>query len=357
MRTLQTAASRLWRPLLACLLLVSLAACRQQAPEPAAPDPAAAGGTTAPAAADPLPSWRDGATKQAILDYVGAATTEGGPGHVPPEARFAIFDNDGTLWAEQPIVQLEFVATRIAELASQQPEVATLPAVKALQAKDLAFFHGKDGEKHVVELLSLVSAGMSPQDHAAQVQAFFASARHPTLGVPYRQTTYQPMIELLQYLRANGFQTWIVSGGGIDFMRPWAQSVYGIPPWQVIGSQIEVTYNDADGPPRFDREPEVFFVDDKAGKPVGILRHIGREPAIAFGNSDGDFEMLEYVTAGDGPDLGLIVHHTDATREWAYDRNSRIGTLARALDAAPEEGWLLIDMARDWKVIYPFEQP
>jgi phosphoserine phosphatase len=162
---------------------------------------------------------------------------------------------------------------------------------------------------------------------------------------------------VLDYLRANDFQTWIVSGGGIDFMRPWAEEVYGIPPWQVVGSQIEVTYNDADGPPRFDREPEVFFVDDKAGKPVGILRHIGREPVIAFGNSDGDYEMLDYVTHGDGPDLGLIVHHTDAVREWAYDRDSHIGTLARALDAAPAEGWLLIDMAKDWKVIYPFEKP
>ncbi len=185
---------------------------------------------------------------------------------------------------------------------------------------------------------------------------WLATARHPKFDRPYTDLVFQPMLEVLDYLRANDFQTWIVSGGGIDFMRPWTEAVYGIPPWQVVGSQIDVTYNDEDGPPRFDRSAGIFFIDDKAGKPVGILRHIGREPVIAFGNSDGDYQMLEYVTAGDGPDLGLIVHHTDAVREYAYDRDSHVGTLARALDAAPAEGWQVIDMAKDWKVIYPFEK-
>lgn len=305
---------------------------------------------------DPLPSWNDGASKAAIIDFVTAATTEGGPGYIAPGDRIATFDNDGTLWSEQPMYfQGMFVNDRIRELAADHPEWASEMPFKAVLDGDTAAL-GAAGEQGLVELLAVTHAGMTQQEFQGEVKDWLATARHPRFDRPYTELVYQPMLEVIDYLRVNGFQTWIVSGGGIDFMRPWAEAVYGIPPWQVVGSQIAVTYNDADGPPRFDREPEVFFVDDKAGKPVGILRHIGREPVIAFGNSDGDYQMLEYVTAGDGPDLGLIVHHTDAVREWAYDRDSHIGTLARALDAAPEEGWQVIDMARDWKVVYPFEK-
>jgi phosphoserine phosphatase len=314
--------------------------------------------TASPALAqdDPLPSWNDGPTKQAILDFVAAATTEGGPGFIGPGDRIATFDNDGTLWSEQPMYfQGMFVNDRIKAMAAEHPEWASEMPFKAVLDGDMAAL-GAAGEKGLVELVAATHSGMTQDEFEADVRDWLATARHPRFDRPYTDLVYQPMLEVLEHLRANGFSTWIVSGGGIDFMRPWAEAAYGIPPWQVIGSQIEVSYDDAAEPPRFDREPEVFFVDDKAGKPVGILRHIGREPAIAFGNSDGDYEMLEYVTAGDGPDLGLIVHHTDGTREWAYDRDSRIGTLARALDAAPEEGWLVIDMAKDWKVIYPFEK-
>ncbi len=312
--------------------------------------------TPAFAQEDPLPSWNDGPTKQAILDFVAAATTEGGPDWIAPGDRIATFDNDGTLWSEQPMYfQGMFINDRIKEMAADHPEWASEMPYKAVLEGDTAAL-GAAGEQGLVALLSATHSGMTNDEFQAEVKDWIATARHPRFDRPYTDLVYQPMLEVLDYLRANDFQTWIVSGGGIDFMRPWAEEVYGIPPWQVVGSQIEVTYNDADGPPRFDREPEVFFVDDKAGKPVGILRHIGREPVIAFGNSDGDYEMLDYVTHGDGPDLGLIVHHTDAVREWAYDRDSHIGTLARALDAAPAEGWLLIDMAKDWKVIYPFEK-
>ncbi len=312
--------------------------------------------TPAFAQEDPLPSWNDGPTKQAILDFVAAATTEGGPDWIAPGDRIATFDNDGTLWSEQPMYfQGMFINDRIKEMAADHPEWASEMPYKAVLEGDTAAL-GAAGEQGLVALLSATHSGMTNDEFQAEVKDWIATARHPRFDRPYTDLVYQPMLEVLDYLRANDFQTWIVSGGGIDFMRPWAEEVYGIPPWQVVGSQIEVTYNDEGGEPRFDREPKVFFVDDKAGKPVGILRHIGREPVIAFGNSDGDYEMLDYVTHGDGPDLGLIVHHTDAVREWAYDRDSHIGTLARALDAAPAEGWLLIDMAKDWKVIYPFEK-
>lgn len=304
---------------------------------------------------DPLPSWNDGPRKQAILAFVSAATTEGGPGFVAPGDRIAVFDNDGTLWSEQPAYfQLMFALDRIRAMAPEHPEWATTMPFKAVLDGDTAAL-AASGEKGIAEILAVTHAGMTEDAFAADVREWLATARHPRFDRPYSELVFEPMLEVLSYLRANGFQTWIVSGGTIGFMRVFAEEVYGIPPWQVVGSELGVSYEDKDGPPRFLREPKVDFVDDGAGKPVGILRAIGREPVIAFGNSDGDFEMLEYVTAGDGPDLGLIVHHTDASREWAYDRDSRIGTLSRALDAAPAEGWQVIDMATDWKVIYPFE--
>jgi phosphoserine phosphatase len=304
---------------------------------------------------DPLPSWNDSASKQAIVDFVTAATAEGGPGFIAPEDRIATFDNDGTLWSEQPMYfQGMFAFDRIKEMAPDHPEWATTMPFKAVIDGDMAAL-GAAGEKGLLEIVATTHAGMNEQIFETEVTDWIASARHPRFDKPYTDLVFQPMLEVLDYLRANDFQTWIVSGGGIDFMRPWTDDIYGIPPQQVVGSQIEVTYDDKDGAPHFNREPKIFFIDDKAGKPVGILRHIGKRPVIAFGNSDGDFEMLEYATHGDGPDLGLIVHHTDAKREWAYDRDSKIGTLSRALDAAPAEGWQLIDMAKDWKVIYPFE--
>lgn len=306
---------------------------------------------------DPLPSWNASPARQALVDFVTAATTEGGPGFVAPEDRIATFDNDGTLWSEQPMYfQGMFAFDRIREMAKDHPEWATTMPFKAVLDGDVKALAAA-GEKGLMEILATTHAGMTQDEFMAEVTDWMATARHPRFDKPYDALVFQPMLEALDYLRDNGFETWIVSGGGIDFMRAWTEETYGIPPQRVIGSQIEVTYDDEDGEPRFNREPKVFFIDDKAGKPVGILRHIGKRPVIAFGNSDGDYEMLEYTTAGDGPDLGLIVHHTDAKREWAYDRDSQIGTLARALDAAPAEGWVVIDMAKDWNVIYPFEKP
>lgn len=305
---------------------------------------------------DPLPSWNDGASKQAIIDFVTAATTEGGPGYIAPGDRIATFDNDGTLWSEQPMYFQGFFAfDRIREMAADHPDWATEMPYKAVIDGDMAAL-ATTGEKGLMEILAATHAGMTEEAFEDEVTEWIATAKHPRFDKPFTDLVFQPMLEVLDYLRANDFKTWIVSGGGIDFMRTWTEEAYGIPPWQVIGSQIDVTYDDKDGTPRFDREPGLFFNDDKAGKPVGILRHIGKRPVIAFGNSDGDFEMLEYTTDGDGPDLGLIVHHTDATREWAYDRDSHIGTLSRALDAAPDEGWVVIDMAKDWNTIYPFEK-
>ena len=316
----------------------------------------AALGAFAASAADPLPSWNETGPKQAIIRFVDAVTKEGSADFVPVPERVATFDNDGTLWSEQPMYfQLAFALDRVNALAAQHPEWTRRQPFKGILEGDMQAVVAA-GEKGLLEVIAATHVGNTTEEFEKIVTDWIATAKHPKFDRPYTDLVFQPMLEVLDYLRDNGFQTWIVSGGGIDFMRPWAEQVYGIPPWQVIGSQIEVTYDDKDGPPRFDREPEIFFVDDHAGKPVGILRHIGREPAIAFGNSDGDYEMLEYVTHGAGPDLGLIVHHTDATREWAYDRDSRVGTLARALDAAPEEGWIVIDMAKDWARIYPFEE-
>ncbi len=309
------------------------------------------------AAQDPLPAWNDGPTKQAIIGFVTAATTEGGPGYIAPGDRIATFDNDGTLWSEQPLYfQGLFAIDTIRAMAPDHPEWATEMPYKAVLEGDMAAL-AQEGEEGLTRIIGATHAGMTNDEFQAMVSDWIATARHPTLQRPYTDLVFQPMLEVLDYLRDNDFQTWIVSGGGAEFMRPWAEAVYGIPPWQVIGSQIAVAYEDEGGAPRFRRLPEVAFIDDKAGKPVGILRQIGRRPVIAFGNSDGDFQMLEYTTAGDGPDLALIVHHTDAIREFAYDRESHVGRLDRALDEAPERGWQVIDMARDWNVVYPFQPP
>jgi hypothetical protein len=307
-------------------------------------------------AADPLPSWNDTVSKEAVLSFVEKVTTEGSPDFVPSAERIATFDNDGTLWCEQPMYfQLLFALDRIKTLAPQHPEWKSHePFASLLEGNVKAALAG--GEKAIAEIVMATHAGMTTEEFEKIAAAWIATARHPTKGRLYTEMVYQPMLELLAYLRARGFKTFIVSGGGIEFMRPWTERVYGIPPEQVVGSSIKTQYEVREGKPVLVRLPELNFIDDKAGKPVGIHSHIGRRPLMAFGNSDGDLQMLEWTTAGKGPRFGLLVHHTDADREWAYDRDSHIGHLDKALDEASRRGWLVVDMKNDWKVIYPNER-
>lgn len=308
--------------------------------------------TAAALAADPLPSWNDGAAKSAIVGFVGKVTKEGSSEYVPATERIATFDNDGTLWPEQPMYfQLIFALDRIKALAPQHPEWNTQEPFATILKGDVKAALSQ-GEHAAIELVMATHAGMTTQQFEAIVKDWLATARHPTTKRPYTKMVYQPMLELLTYLRDNGFKTFIVSGGGIEFMRPWTQAVYGIPPEQVIGSSIKTQFELREGKPVLVRLPKINFVDDKAGKPVGINEHIGRRPIAAFGNSDGDLQMLQWVTSGPGVRLGLLVHHTDAEREWAYDRKSSFGRLDRALDLAPSNGWTVVDMKRDWKVVY-----
>jgi hypothetical protein len=307
-------------------------------------------------AADPLPSWNDGATKQAIVAFVTKVTTEGGPDFVPVADRIATFDNDGTLWSEQPFYfQLAFALDRVKTLAPQHPDWKDKQPFKAVLEGNLKEVMA-GGERSLVEIMMATHASMTTEEFEKIVQHWVATARHPRFKRPYTELVFQPMLELLTFLRANGFRTYIVSGGGIEFMRPWANKVYGVPPEQVIGSSIKTKYELQGDTPVLMRLPDVDFVDDKAGKPVGINKFIGKRPIAAFGNSDGDYEMLRWTTAGAGSRFGLIVHHTDAVREWAYDRDSHIGRLDKALAEAPSRGWVVVDMKRDWKVIYPFEK-
>jgi phosphoserine phosphatase len=315
------------------------------------------GGGDQPApAGDPLPSWNDGATKKAILDFVARVTREGGPDFVPPPDRIATFDNDGTLWAEQPVyTQLAFALDRVKTLAPKHPEWKNKPPFKSVLEGDPKALAAA-GERGLLEIVAATHVGNTTEEFAAVVSEWIASARHPKTGRLYTEMVYQPMLELLAHLRARSFKTFIVSGGGVEFMRPWAERVYGIPPEQVVGSRVKVKYEVREGTPVLVRLPEIDHVDDGAGKPVGIHQVIGRRPIAAFGNSDGDFQMLEWATSGSGPRLGVIVHHTDAAREWAYDRESHIGRLARGLDEAPKRGWIVADMKQDWKNIYPSEK-
>ena len=308
------------------------------------------------AESDPLPSWNDTAAKRAIIEFVKKTTEKGSPDFVPPAKRIATFDNDGTLWSEQPIYfQALFIVDRIKQLAPQHPDWKNEEPFASVLNGDLqGAFAG--GERALVELAMVTHADTTTDEFSKIVNDWIASAKHPKTGRLYTEMVYQPMLELLDYLRAEGFKTFIVSGGGIEFMRPWTEHVYGIPPEQVIGSSIKTKYEIRDGEPVLNRLPELNFIDDKAGKPVGINQHIGRRPIMAFGNSDGDFEMLEWTTAGTGPRFGLLVHHTDDKREWAYDRDSHIGRLDRGLDEGPRRGWNIVNMKDDWKVIYPFEQ-
>jgi phosphoglycolate phosphatase-like HAD superfamily hydrolase len=279
-------------------------------------------------------------------------TTAGSPDLVPVAERIAVFDNDGTLWAEQPMYfQALFVFDRVRQLAPQHPEWKDQAPFSFVLKGDLAGALA-GGERALLEMVMATHAGMTTEEFQQIVTDWLATARHPKSGRPYTDMVYAPMLELLTYLRANGFKTFIVSGGGIEFMRPWAERVYGVPPEQVIGSSIKTTYAVEDGKPVIRRLPELNFIDDKAGKPIGVHQHIGRRPLMAFGNSDGDFEMLEWTTRGPGPRFGLLLHHTDAEREWAYDRESHIGKLARGLDEAPARGWTVVDMQNDWAMVF-----
>jgi len=329
----------------ALVLLALVAGCGT----PASPTP------TAPAAPTVavLPSWNDGPARAAIVAFVTAVTTEGGKDFVPVPQRIATFDNDGTLWSEQPLYfQFLFVIDRVRAMAADHPEWKTTQPFKAALEGDQKALAAA-GEKGLLQLLMATHTGMTIEEFDAVVREWITTARHPTAKVPYTQMTFQPMVEVLDYLRANGFKTFIVSGGGTEFMRPWVEQAYGIPPEQVVGSRGKLKYEVRDGQPALLKLPEPELVDDGAGKPVGIAQMIGRRPIAAFGNSDGDFEMLEYVTTGPGRRLGMIVHHTDADREWSYDRGSHVGKLERGLDEAGKRGWVLIDMKTDWKVIHP----
>jgi phosphoserine phosphatase len=307
------------------------------------------------AQADPLPSWNPGATKQAIVDFVGRVTTQGSPDFVPVEQRTATFDNDGTLWIEQPMyIQLAFALDRVKALAPMHPDWKERQPFKAVIEGDMKAL-AESGEKGLVEIIAVTHAGMTTDEFEKIVSAWLASARDHRFKRPYTDLVYQPMLELLAYMRANGFKTFIVSGGGIEFMRPWTERIYGIPPEQVVGSSIKTKFEIRDGSPRLFRLPEVNFVDDKAGKPIGINEHIGRRPIAAFGNSDGDLEMLQWATLSGGARFGLIVHHTDAEREYAYDRHSHFGRLDKALDAAAVNKWTVVDMKKDWKRIFAFQ--
>ncbi|HVU07357.1 MAG TPA: HAD family hydrolase [Verrucomicrobiae bacterium] len=305
------------------------------------------------AADDPLPSWNDTAPKKAIIAFVEKVTKEGSPDFVPPAERIATFDNDGTLWCEQPIYfQFQFALDRVKALAPQHPEWKTQAPFSHLLAGDMKTFLA-GGEKSLVPVMAVTHAGMTTEEFNQTVKDWLATARHPKTGQPYPKMVYQPMLELLTYLRANGFKTFIVSGGGVEFMRAFAEETYGIPPEQVIGSSGVVKFELRDGKPVLVKEAKVEFVDDGPGKPVGINRFIGRRPIAAFGNSDGDQQMLEWTTAGSGARFALLVHHDDAEREYAYDRKSSIGKLDKAWDEANEKGWTVVSMKDDWNAIFP----
>ncbi|MFJ5382632.1 HAD family hydrolase [Cupriavidus sp. CER94] len=303
-----------------------------------------------------LPSWRDGAARQTIVRFVETVTRPGTPQYVPPAERIAVFDNDGTLWSEQPLYfQFFFLLDQIRAAAPQHPEWNGNPAFKALMANDMAALMRE--EKRLLPLIAQANSGMTVDEYDRTIRAWLDTARHPKFNRPYTDLVFQPQIELLNYLRANGFKTFIVSGGTIEFMRPWSERVYGIPPEQVVGSTQAVTYELRNGQPTLVRGPKLEFINDGAGKPVGIYRQIGRRPILAVGNSDGDLQMLQYTMAGTGQRLAVLVHHDDAEREFAYDRKSGIGKLDKALDEAVTRGWTVISMKQDWARIYPASQP
>ncbi|CCV11207.1 HAD family hydrolase [Mesorhizobium sp. STM 4661] len=306
--------------------------------------------------AEVLASWNEGEAKQSIVRFVESVTKEGSADFVPVPERIAVFDNDGTLWGEQPMYfQLQFALDRVKALAPQHPEWNTQEPFASLLKGDVkAALAG--GEHAILEIVMAAHSGMTTDEFEQIVRDWFASAKHPKTGKPYTEMTYQPMLELLDYLRANGFKTFIASGGGIEFVRVFSEQVYGIPPEQVIGSSGKMKFEMKGDQLVLNKLPEVDFIDDKAGKPVAIQKHIGRRPIAAFGNSDGDLQMLQWTCAGPGPRFCLYVHHTDAEREWAYDRQSSIGRLDKGLDAAADSGWTVVDMKKDWNRVFAFEK-
>jgi phosphoserine phosphatase len=304
---------------------------------------------------DPLPSWNKGASKSAIVQFVKSVTKKGGADFVPTAERIATFDNDGTLWSEQPIAQLMFALDRVKAEAPNHPEWKDTEPFKFVLANDMKGVLAT-GEQGLMELIMATHTGMSVEEFQSCAKYWLAMAKHPKFNRPYTELVYQPMLELLSYLRANGFKTYVVSGGGIEFMRVWMEKIYGIPPEQVIGSSVKTKFEFVDGKPVLMRLPELDFNDDKVGKPVAIQKFIGRRPIAAFGNSDGDLQMLQWTSATNSPHFGLIVHHTDAEREVAYDRDSAIGKLDKALDEAPQKGWTVVDMKKDWKKVFPFDK-
>lgn len=304
----------------------------------------------------PLPSWNDGAARESIIKFVEEVTEESSPNYVPQGERIATFDNDGTLISEKPLyVQFAFAIDRVRALAPEHPEWKTTQPFKAVLDDDMEALAASDAHG-LIELVMGSHAGMTTARFKGIVEEWLTTAKHPRFNRPYTDLVYQPMLELLVYLRANGIKTYIASAGGIEFMRVWAEETYGIPPEQVIGSSIVTEFELRNGNPVLVRLPKIDFIDDKQGKPVGINKFIGRRPIAAFGNSDGDQQMLQWTAAGEGKRLMLLVHHTDAEREWAYDRNSKIGHLDKALDEATERGWTVVDMKTDSNVIYPFER-
>ena len=333
------------RPIIHYLIFGLLAAGCTSSPEP-----------TQEVAAEPievLPSWNSGQTRDAIISFVEHSVDPQSEFFIPENERIAVFDNDGTLWGEKPVYfQLLYAMDYIREHADEHPEWASSEAVRHVLNNDMeAFMAG--GEHAILELVMYSHAGMSASEFSQSVKNWLNTSRHPDTGRPYNRMIYQPMLELLDYLRDNEFKTFIVSGGGIDFMRVWASEAYNIPPYQIVGSSIEASYDNSDGMPRIIKNPKISFIDDKAGKPVGIHQHIGMKPVFAGGNSDGDYEMIEYTTSGNGPGFGLFIHHTDSVREYAYDRSSSVGRLDRGLDDAAEKGWVIVDMAADWSKVYP----
>jgi phosphoserine phosphatase len=304
------------------------------------------------ASGDPLPSWNEGAAKKSIVDFVTRVTTEGSPDFVKLPERIAVFDHDGTLWCEQPtFAQLAFVVDRIKALAAEHPEWSTTEPYKSLLAGEFQIVE-QQGERSLMRIMASIHQGTSADDFNEIVSDWISTARHPETGRLYTEMAYQPMLELIGFLRENNFKVFIVCGGGLDFLRPWSQRVYGIPNQQVIGSRVKLKYEIKDGTPVLLKLPEIDLVDEGPGKPASIQQVTGRRPILAVGNSDGDFEMLEWVTAGRGTRLGLLVHHTDDAREWSYDRDARVGRLDRALDAAAQRGWVIADMKSDWKTVF-----
>ncbi len=303
---------------------------------------------------DPLASWNDGVAKQAIFDFVATVITPNSPSFVPPSDRIAVFDNDGTLWVEQPLyIQAFFVFDRVRDLAPQHPEWQTQEPFASVLKGDLKSAMA-GGEPALVELVMATHAGMTTDEFAAIAQTWLATAKHPTLQRLYTELVYQPMVELLAYLRANDFKTFIVSGGGVEFMRACAEQIYGVPPEQVIGSSNKTQFEMRDGKPVIMRLPELYFFNDKAGKPAAIQHYIGKRPIAAFGNSDGDLQMLQWTTSGTGASLGLIVRHTDGDREFCYDQ-AGMSNLKQGLVEAETQGWIVVDMQRDWQRVFAFE--